>query len=153
MANTKTAKENILITERNRKRNLHFKSKMKSEIKVTLTAIQENAKNCQEVLKSTLKTIDKTASKGIIHPGTASRKKSNLVTVYNQSLKAIKEKPAAAPKAEKTAVKPAAKAATKTAAKATKTEKKKAPAKATEAKAKATTESKEKKPKAAAKKA
>ena len=67
MANTKTAKENILINERNRVRNLHYKTKLKSALKKANSAIEEKAEDRADIVKETLKTIDKSVTKGIIH--------------------------------------------------------------------------------------
>jgi small subunit ribosomal protein S20 len=86
VANTKTAKENILINARNNARNKHYKTKMKSSIKSALSAIESKAEERQTVVLGTLKTIDKVASKGIIKKTTAARKKSNLHKALNKSL-------------------------------------------------------------------
>ena len=78
MANTKTAKENILINERNRVRNLHYKTKLNSALKKANSAIEEKAEDRADIVKETLKTIDKSVTKGIIHKNKAARKKSIL---------------------------------------------------------------------------
>ena len=92
MANKKAAKKYILTTKRNQARNVHFKSKMKTMIKKTVEAINNNEKETEEILKSTIKQIDKTASKGIIHKNLAARKKSKLRLLFNSTQKNIQKK-------------------------------------------------------------
>ena len=83
MANKKAAKKYILVTKRNNERNTMFKSLMKTEIKKAIVAIGNKDKNATEIVKTTLKQIDKTSSKGIIHKNSAARKKSNLTKKLN----------------------------------------------------------------------
>ena len=83
MANKKAAKKYILVTKRNNERNTKFKSLMKTEIKKAIVAIENKDKNASEIVKTTLKQIDKTSSKGIIHKHSAARKKSNLTKKLN----------------------------------------------------------------------
>ncbi|MFC1771389.1 30S ribosomal protein S20 [Candidatus Margulisiibacteriota bacterium] len=87
MVNTKTAKENIKINKRNRLRNLHFKSKMKTFLKKAIKAIEEKQDQRADLVKETLKIIDQTASKGIIKKTTAARKKSRLHKALNKTIK------------------------------------------------------------------
>lgn len=86
MANTKTAKENIKINERNRKRNLHYKTQLKSAIKRAKTAIVEKAEDRANIVFDTLQTIAKVAAKGIISKPTANRKKSSIHKALAKSL-------------------------------------------------------------------
>ena len=86
MANTKTAKENILINKRNRARNVHFKTRMRNALKKARVAIETKAEKRQEITRLTLQIIDKTVSKGIIKKKTASRTKSRLALLLNKSL-------------------------------------------------------------------
>ena len=83
MANKKAAKKYILVTKRNNERNTKYKSLMKTEIKKALSAIENKEENVESLVKSALKKIDKTTSKGIIHKNSASRKKSSLSKKYN----------------------------------------------------------------------
>lgn len=83
MANTKTAKENILINERNRKRNEHLKSKLKTSLKKAASALSTNSENKEAVVRQTLKDIDKSVSNGITHKNKAARNKSNLMKKLN----------------------------------------------------------------------
>lgn len=86
MANSKSAKKYILVTQRNHARSVAGKSKMKTAIKRAITAIEQKSENLQEVVREALRTIDKTASKGIIKKNTAARKKSRLASRFNQHL-------------------------------------------------------------------
>jgi len=77
----KKAKSVLKRIRQNAKRRLRNKaaiSRMKTYIKKFLNALEEKSENLQEIFKTTIKIIDKTASKGIIHKNTAARKKSRL---------------------------------------------------------------------------
>ena len=87
MANKKAAKKDILTNKRNRLRNVHAKTLMKTHIKKAVTAIEEKSKEADTVIKVALKQIDKTASKGIIHKNAAARKKSTLQRKANSLTK------------------------------------------------------------------
>ncbi len=79
MANIKSSIKSIETSERNRQRNIAVKSRMKTFVKNAMTAIE--AKNAEEVkaaLPVALAEIDRAASKGVIHPNSAARKKSTL---------------------------------------------------------------------------
>ncbi len=83
MANKKAAKKDILTNKRNKTRNTHFKSLMKTTIKNAVVAIENKDENAVETVKIALKQIDKTSSKGIIHKNQAARKKSKLAKKAN----------------------------------------------------------------------
>jgi small subunit ribosomal protein S20 len=83
MANKKAAKKDILTNKRNKIRNTHFKSLMKTRIKKAEQALESNDKETVSIVRLALKQIDKTASKGIIHRNVAARKKSNLAKKLN----------------------------------------------------------------------
>ncbi|NBV42244.1 30S ribosomal protein S20 [bacterium] len=83
MANTKSAKKNILINERNRQRNQGYKTLIKTVMKKSIAAIEDKSENREDVVKAALRTIDKTASKGIIHRKAAARRKSRLARALN----------------------------------------------------------------------
>lgn len=83
MANKKAAKKDILTNKRNKIRNTHFKSLMKTRIKKAEQALESNDKETVSIVRLALKQIDKTASKGIIHKNVAARKKSNLAKKLN----------------------------------------------------------------------
>lgn len=85
MANCKSAKKNILINERNRQRNVAYKSRMKTWIKKAQSSMETQSDDQEAILRTALKIIDKTASKGIIKQTTASRKKSRLTLAFNKA--------------------------------------------------------------------
>ena len=120
MANTKTAKENILINERNRQRNVHYRTRMRTYIRRALEAIESKEDSRESIVRDCLKIIDKTAAKGIIKKKTASRKKSRISLKLNQSLVSLVTEKPAVKKSTATKVKSRAtgKTATKSKAKA-----------------------------------
>lgn len=83
MANLKASKKDILVNRRNRERNQHYKSQMKTFIKQALVAIEADKKESLETVRLTLKQIDKVASKGVIKKQKAARLKSRLQKKYN----------------------------------------------------------------------
>lgn len=143
MANTKASKKAIITSERNRKRNVHYKSTMKTAVKSALVAIEEKSENAGELVRKAAQYIDKLVSKGILHKKTAGNKKSRLMSnaskaKVNIAAKKAAPKKAAAATAEKketkttAAKKPAAKKpAAKKATTAKKPAAKKTPAKKT----------------------
>lgn len=85
MANIKSAKKRILVTETKTLRNKSTKSAVKTQIKKVDAAIAANDKALAqaELLKATA-AIDKAASKGIYHKNTASRKISRMNLAVNK---------------------------------------------------------------------
>lgn len=85
MANIKSAKKRILVTETKTLRNKSTKSAVKTQIKKVDAAIAANDKAAAqaELLKATA-AIDKAASKGIYHKNTASRKISRMNLAVNK---------------------------------------------------------------------
>jgi len=86
MANTKTAKKQLLINRRNRRRNVHYKTRMKNVVKAFLQAVEqaEEPTSALQALKQAQRVIDSTVSKGVIKKGTASRKVSRLYAVFRK---------------------------------------------------------------------
>jgi small subunit ribosomal protein S20 len=79
MAHAKSAIKRNRTNELRRQRNAHVKSRMKTYVKAVEAAIQ--AKDLDRVkgaLPTALREIDRAASKGVIHPNSAARKKSTL---------------------------------------------------------------------------
>ncbi len=83
MPNTKSAKKDLLIHERNRLRNQSVKSKLKTLRTKALAAITTDAAASVDKVKLALKEIDSAATKGIIHKNTAARRKSRLMKRLN----------------------------------------------------------------------
>ena len=85
MANIKSAKKRIKVTQTKTLRNKMVKSALKTSIKKYETAIEAgNADEAKVLLGSAIKSIDMAASKGIIHKNVASRKKSRLTLKLNK---------------------------------------------------------------------
>ena len=79
MANIKSSIKRIATTEKKTLQNKSKKSALKTTLKKFDAALTENAENTAELLQAAVKSLDKAASKGIIHKNTAARKKSRLV--------------------------------------------------------------------------
>ncbi len=88
MANIKSAKKRILTAEKNRLRNVAFKSSIKTAIKKALElAAGEDKAALNSALSNVYKLCDKAVSKGILHKNTAARKKSRLTLAINKLAK------------------------------------------------------------------
>ena len=88
MANIKSAKKRVLIAEKNRIRNVAFKSSIKTAMKKVLElAAGEDKEALKSALSHAYKLCDKAVSKGILHKNTAARKKSRLTIAVNKLAK------------------------------------------------------------------
>ena len=89
MANIKSAKKRVLTAEKNRLRNVAFKTSVKSAVKKVLElATLEDKDALNTALSKVYQLCDKAVSKGILHKNTASRKKSRLTVAVNKILAA-----------------------------------------------------------------
>ena len=80
MANIKSAKKRVLIAEKNRIRNVAFKTSIKTALKKALELAAANDKEAlNAAISKAYQLCDKAVSKGILHKNTAARKKSRLV--------------------------------------------------------------------------
>lgn len=87
MANTKSAKKDIKVNEANRARNRSVKSLCRSSITKAEKLITEgNTDGAKTAVSSAVKTLDKAAEKGIIHPNNAARRKSRLMDKLNAAV-------------------------------------------------------------------
>ena len=79
MPNIKSQKKRVRTNELARQRNMAIRTRMKSQVKLAEAAL---AGTDQEAIKTAVKKavseIDRAASKGVIHPKSASRRKSTL---------------------------------------------------------------------------
>ena len=74
MANIKSAKKRILVTEVRTARNKSIRSAVKTSIKKVEAAVKANDKDAaQTALKAAISQISKAASKGVYHKNTAGR--------------------------------------------------------------------------------
>ncbi len=84
MANIKSAKKRIKVINKKTLRNKMVKSKVKTEIKKVIVAVNANDKEQATVaLKVAISTIDRAYSKGIYHKNAVARKKSSLTRLVN----------------------------------------------------------------------
>ncbi len=85
MANIKSAKKRVLIAEKNRLRNVAFKSSIKTALKKVLELAKgEDKEALTAALSKAYQLCDKAVSKGILHKNTAARKKSRLTIAVNK---------------------------------------------------------------------
>lgn len=85
MANIKSAKKRILVTETRTARNKSIRSAVKTSIKKVEAAITANDKEAaQTALSVAISEISKAASKGVYHKNTAARKVSRLTKAVNK---------------------------------------------------------------------
>ncbi len=79
MANIKSAKKRVLVTEKKTMENKAVKSALKTQIKKFLAAVDAGDKALAEKLyPETVSAIDSAATKGILHKNNADNKKAKL---------------------------------------------------------------------------
>ena len=85
MANIKSAKKRILVTETKTARNKAIKSKVKTYVKKVETAVEKKDVEASKVaLKEAIAEINKAGSKGVYHKNTCARKISRLTKAVNE---------------------------------------------------------------------
>lgn len=85
MANIKSAKKRILVSEKRAARNKAIRSKVKTSIKKVNAAVAANDKDAAKAaLKAATSEISKAATKGVYHKNTSSRKISRLSQIVNK---------------------------------------------------------------------
>ena len=85
MANIKSAKKRILVSEKNRLRNVAWKSSIKTAVKKVVTlATAGDDKELALAMSKVYQLCDKAVGKGILHKNTAARKKSRLTKAVNR---------------------------------------------------------------------
>ena len=84
MANIKSAKKRILVTETRAARNKSIRSEVKTAIKKVEAAVAANDKDAAKAaLTVALSTIESASSKGVYHKNNAGRKVSRLTKLVN----------------------------------------------------------------------
>ena len=84
MANNKQSRKRILINETKRLRNRPYISAARTYVKKAELAIRAGERDAAaEAVGEALSTLDRVASKGIIHRNNAARRKSRLMKKYN----------------------------------------------------------------------
>lgn len=84
MANIKSAKKRILVTQTKTARNKSIRSEVKTAIKKVEAAVAANEKEAaKSALTSAISTIESAASKGVYHKNNSARKVSRLTRLVN----------------------------------------------------------------------
>ena len=84
MANIKSAKKRILVTETRAARNKSIRSEVKTAIKKVEAAVAANYKDAAKAaLTVAISTIESASSKGVCHKNNAGRKVSRLTKLVN----------------------------------------------------------------------
>ena len=84
MANIKSAKKRILVTQTRTARNKAIRSEVKTSIKKVEAAVAANDKAAAEAaLKNATSVIESACSKGIYHKNNAARKVARLSKLVN----------------------------------------------------------------------
>lgn len=84
MANIKSAKKRILVTEKRTARNKSIRSQVKTSIKKVEAAVAaKNKDEAQAALTAATSTIAKAAKRGVYHKNNAARKVSRLAKLVN----------------------------------------------------------------------
>ena len=80
MANHKSALKRIRSNEKKRQRNRVWRSRTRTETKQALMAIESaDVEQAREATLEAIRTLDKAANKGVLHPNNAARRKSRLM--------------------------------------------------------------------------
>lgn len=84
MANIKSAKKRILVSNANAARNKSVRSSVKTATKKVEAAVEAGDKAAAEAaLKAAVKTIESAGSKGVYHKNNVSRKVARLTKLVN----------------------------------------------------------------------
>ncbi|WP_010303429.1 30S ribosomal protein S20 [Kurthia senegalensis] len=79
MPNIKSAIKRVKTAEKANVANVQVKSAMRTAIKKAETALVAKDENAAELLSAAVKSVDKAASKGLIHKNAAARTKARLM--------------------------------------------------------------------------
>jgi small subunit ribosomal protein S20 len=78
VANIKSQIKRNRQNERRRVRNKAVRSEVRTRTKTAVVATEAGADDADEKVREAMRTIDKAASKGVIHKNAAARRKSRL---------------------------------------------------------------------------
>lgn len=84
MANIKSQKKRIITNRKATVLNNDVRSAMKTAIKKFEISLSEGKEAAEKRFMTSIKTIDKAASKGVIKKNTAARYKSNITKKFNE---------------------------------------------------------------------
>lgn len=93
MANSKQAEKRIRQSIIRRDRNRAAMSRLRTSVKELRSAADSDVTKARELLPSTLRLIDVTARKGVIHTNAAARRKSRLTRLVNRRTEAAAAEP------------------------------------------------------------
>ena len=85
MANIKSAKKRVLVSEANYQRNKSYRSAIKTALKKADAAIEAKSADAAETVKVAVKKLDQALAKGIMHKNAVARKKSQLANRLNKA--------------------------------------------------------------------
>ncbi|MCC7477654.1 30S ribosomal protein S20 [bacterium] len=90
MANTKSAKKQILINERNRQRNVRYRTQLKHALKKARLAIAggADAAAAEAAVSGAVRQLYVSVSKGILKKQNASRRVGRIMLAYNKAFNA-----------------------------------------------------------------
>jgi small subunit ribosomal protein S20 len=84
MPNIKSAKKELRKSKKRHEYNLKIKENLKALLKKSRKAIEINDPKAEELVKQTIKALDKSAQKDIIKRNNSDRNKSRLQTKLNK---------------------------------------------------------------------
>jgi small subunit ribosomal protein S20 len=84
MPNTKSAERRMRSSARKHRTNQSVKSRLKTLEDSYLAALKKDRAEAEKALRNVSSALDKAAKTGVIHKGTASRKKSRLSVHLNK---------------------------------------------------------------------
>ena len=85
MANIKSAKKRVLVSEANYQRNKSCRSALKTALKKADAAIEAKSADAADTVKVAVKKLDQAGAKGIMHKNAVARKKSQLANRLNKA--------------------------------------------------------------------
>ena len=85
MANIKSAKKRVLVSEANYQRNKSYRSALKTALKKADAAIEAKSEDAALTVKVAVKKLDQAQAKGIMHKNAVARKKSQLANRLNKA--------------------------------------------------------------------
>lgn len=83
MPNIKSAIKRVSIIAKKTKRNKMVDSAVKTSIKKFEEAVKAGEEKSKEFFRDAVKSVDKAASKGVLHKNVAARKKSKMAKALN----------------------------------------------------------------------
>ncbi len=85
MANNKSAEKRARQNQKRAAQNRVVRGSARTAIKKARLAIASGADNAQELVQAAESALDRAATKGVIHPNNASRRKSRLYLALNKT--------------------------------------------------------------------